>query len=171
MIQGPNIDIFFHQSELPSLDVQKNNDSFIIIAQYKIKGIKIPLIDIGYALNVCSLSLLDRLDIDQSTIRLDYFSIKGFENVKKKPLGVNIMSLTARVVTLNTPIQVIPYELSCNLILGGQWIHAMNGVPSTLHHKMKYIYNNIVHTLDVDVEPDSVFQLERNKENSLNTST
>lgn len=143
----------------------------MIISQYRTIGIKITLVDVGSTLKVCSVSLLDRLNIHKSTIRHDSLSIMGFDNVAKKSLGVIIIPLTIGVVTLNTPIHIMSYQLSRNLILGREWIHAMNSVPSTLHRKIKYIYNNKVHTLDIDPKPYTVLHLEKTKENPLNTLT
>lgn len=112
---------------------------------------------------MCSVSLLDKFGIGQLNIEPNYLSTKGFENVKNKLLKVIIISLIVGVATLNTPIHVVPHELSCNLILGRLWIHAMNGVPSTLHKKIKHIYSNKVYTLDADPKPYSILPLEKHK--------
>jgi hypothetical protein len=78
LIQGMNvsdIDINFHHHELPPLEMRKKNYAFMIIAKFNRKGIKKTLIDNGSTLNVCSVSLLDRIDLDKVGIQLDSLSI------------------------------------------------------------------------------------------------
>lgn len=81
LIQGLNANIVFHQSELPALEVQKQNETFITLSQYKFTGIKRTLFDNGSTLNVCSIRLLDRLCVDKSQIQLNSLSLKGFDNI------------------------------------------------------------------------------------------
>lgn len=61
------------------------------------------------------------------------------------------------------------HNLSCNILLGRPWIHAINGLPSTLHRSMKYIYNNKVYTLKAN--PKSENRFEAGMTNPLSTLT
>jgi hypothetical protein len=97
LIQGMNtvnIDITFHQHELPPLEMRKKNDSFMIISIYNRLGIKISLIENSLTLNVCSVTLLDRLGVDKSRIEPDFLSIQGFDNVGKQLLGLITFPIT-----------------------------------------------------------------------------
>lgn len=47
----------------------------------------------------------------------------------------------------------------------------MNGVPSTLHRVMKYVYDNKVYKIEVDPNPNSCLKIQKNKENPLKTLT
>lgn len=106
-----NLDINFHQHELLSLELQKQHDSFMIIAQFHHTCIKRTLIDNGSSLNVCSVSLLDQLEIDRSQIILYFISIQGFDNTKKQPLSVITLLIVVGLVTLQTPIHVLLDDL------------------------------------------------------------
>lgn len=55
----------------------------------------------------------------------------------------------------------MPDDIYYNILLMRPWIHEMNGVPSTLHHIMKYVYNNKVYTLKYDHELESCLMAER----------
>jgi hypothetical protein len=81
------------------------------------------------------------------------------------------LPITPREVMLQTPIHVMPHDLSCHILLGRLWIHVMNVVPSTLHRKMKYIYNKKIHMIEYDLEPNSCLNIEKGKENPLKTLT
>jgi hypothetical protein len=119
---------------------------------------------------VCSVNLLKKLHFNKSDIFLDSLSIQWFDNVGKKLLGFITLPIRAGKLMLQTPIHLMPHDLSYNLLLGRTWIHAMNGVPYTLYRKMKYFEENKVYTLDEDPKPNS-FLIEKNKENPLKTLT
>jgi hypothetical protein len=60
-------------------------------------------------------------------------------------------------------------NISYNLLLGHPWIHEMCGVPSTLHHKMKYVYENQVYKVDIDPKLESFLQVSKGIGSPLNT--
>jgi hypothetical protein len=45
----------------------------------------------------------------------------------------------------------------------------MHGVASTLHHKMKYVYDNKVYQVEIDLEPEIFLQVEKGMTSHLNT--
>lgn len=79
----------------------------------------------------------------------------------KQPLGVIILLVKVGKVMLQTPTHVMPHNLSYNLMLDRPWIHEMNVVPSTLHHMLKYIYNNKVHMVKDDPKFENFLQTRR----------
>lgn len=78
-----NVDIVFHQSELPPLETQNQNDYLMIMVVINKCGIKHTLVDNGSMLNVCSINLLDKVGVDNTKIQLDSLSTYGFDNVGK----------------------------------------------------------------------------------------
>lgn len=55
----------------------------------------------------------------------------------------------------------MPDDLSYNHLLGRPWIHKINGVPSTLHRVIKYVYNNKFYRLKANTEPKIFLMDER----------
>jgi hypothetical protein len=69
LIQGMNavnVEMNFHQDELPPLEMRKKNNAFMIISNYDGWGIKITLVDNESTLNVYSVTLFDRLGMEKS---------------------------------------------------------------------------------------------------------
>ena len=118
---------------------------------------------------MCSVNLLDRLHVGKSQIKPDSVFVQGFDNTTEQLLSVITLPITIGVATLQTPIHVMPYDLSYNLLLGRPWIHEMNAVPSTLHRIMKYVYNNKIYQVEIDLEPESCVYLEKGATSPLRT--
>jgi hypothetical protein len=45
-------------------------------------------------------------------------------------------------------------NISCNLLLGRPRIHDLHVVPSTIHHIMKYVFNNKAYKIGIDPEAE-----------------
>lgn len=61
----------------------------------------------------------------------------------------------------------MPQDISYNILLGRPWIHEMHAIPLTLHHLMKYVYNNKVYTIKAEPEPESCLHTKKDKESPL----
>lgn len=77
------------------------------------------------------------------------------------------LPIDVRPIVLPTPIHIMQGPLSYNILLGRPWIHAMKGVPSTLHRIMKFEYNNKIYMVDTDEQ--SYESYDHNISNSSNT--
>lgn len=106
-------------------------------------GVRHTLIDNGLGINVCSNDLLIKLGMDRSLIQPNALSIHGFDDVGRRPLGIITLPIKVGLIVLPTLIHVILDVLSYNILLGRPCIHAMGGVPSTLHRIVKYTYNKV----------------------------
>lgn len=107
-------------------------------------------------LNICGVELLDKINLDYSSIQLDSLCVHGFDIVPRESLGIVILVIKVGPMILVTPIYVMPNHLNYNILLGRPWIHAMKVVPSTLHRTIKFIYNNEIHIIKVDPNPYSL---------------
>lgn len=90
----------------------------MIISKFKKKWIKRTLVYNGSDLNISSVNLLDKFDVEKLEIQPDSLSIKGFDNVEKQPIGVINLPILVRLVTFQTPIHVMPNDISYNILLG-----------------------------------------------------
>lgn len=151
----PN-DITFSQDELPYIEVRNRYDPLMITSRSYNKNIKGTLIDNGSPLNIFRVDLLDKINWDHSSIQPDPLCVCCFDNVPREILGIVILPIKVGLVTLPTPIHVMPNHLNYNLLLGRPWIHAMKAVPSTLHCTIKFVYYNELHTIKDDPNPRDV---------------
>ncbi|GLJ49633.1 hypothetical protein SUGI_1053010 [Cryptomeria japonica] len=162
-VMNPKAQIVFTQDELPTSEIQHQYDPLMIVVIMKDTAIRRTLVDNGSSLNVCSINLLHKMNVDTSLIESDSRPIRGFDNVAKTSLGTITLPITVGPVTLPTPIQVMLGNLTYNLLLGRPWIHSMQAVPSTLHRQVKFIYNNKTYTLIGDTNFQACLQTSTSK--------
>ena len=112
---------------------------------------------------VHSVDMLKQIKVDLSHIKPDSVSIRGFDNISKKTLGTITLPIKVGLFILNSHIHVAHGPLNYNLLLGRPWLHAMNVVPSNLHQKITFIYNNMICTLHVDTKTSSCLNFEEEK--------
>jgi hypothetical protein len=74
----------------------------------------------------------------------------GFENVNRQPLSIITLPINFKLVVFPTPIYIMLGPLSYKILLGRPWIHAMEGVPSTLQHMMNFEYNIKIYIAKAD---------------------
>lgn len=115
-------------------------------------GIRHTLVDVGSMLNVCSIELLPKINIDLSSLNTSSVDIHGFDNVGRQALGTIVLPLRLGPVTVPTLVYVMEKKLPYNLLLGKLWIHVMGAVSSTLHKSIKFICNNKVVIVKVDLD-------------------
>lgn len=120
LVQGMNdmnLDNVSHHSELPPLEIQKKYEDFNIIVHIDRIVIKQTLIDNGSALNLCSVSLLVKINVSKHDIKPDSLSIHGFDIIGKQPLGFITLPIRVGNVTLQTLFHVMPDDISYCLLL------------------------------------------------------
>lgn len=169
-IIAPKAQIVFRQDELPSSEVQQQYDPLMIVDIINDSAIRQTLVDNGYGLNVCSINLLHKINVDTSLIKPDSLTIIGFDNVAKSSLGIITLLVKVGQVTLPTPIHVMSTELIYKFLLGRPWIHGIEVVPSTLHRQIKFIHNNTTYTLLGDTRFKACLQTSSSKSSSINSS-
>ena len=68
-------------------------------------------------------------------------TIKAYDEVKQKSLGLVVLPLHVGPVERNVTCQVLDIPLSYNILLGRPWIHEMRVVPSTYHQCVKFPFH------------------------------
>lgn len=169
-ITTPKAQIMFTQDELPSSKIQQQYDPLMIMVIINDSAIRQTLVDKGFGLNVCSINLLHRINVDTSLIKVISLTIHGFDNVAKSLLGIITLLVKVGPVTIPTPIHVMSRELTYNLLLGRPWIHSMQAIPSTLHWQIKFIYKNRTYILLGDTRFQACLQTSSSKSSSTNSS-
>ncbi|GKU88715.1 hypothetical protein SLEP1_g2944 [Rubroshorea leprosula] len=121
------------------------------------------LIDNGSALNVIPMTVLKQLKVDEFHINHCNTVICAFDGIEKVVIRKIELSMEIGPMTFNVDFFVMDIALAFNMLLGRLWIHVAGPVPLTLHHKVKYIVNGVLVTMNVGkrfgiLEPIEIIQ-------------
>jgi hypothetical protein len=91
------------------------------------------LVDGGASINILSLSLFKKLGHVESDLKHTNLSLSGFAGDPTEAKGIICMELTVGSKTIPTAFFMVDVKGCYNMLLGRDWIHANECVPSTLH--------------------------------------
>ncbi|KAA3479842.1 RNA-directed DNA polymerase (Reverse transcriptase), Ribonuclease H-like protein [Gossypium australe] len=116
------------------------------------KGYTLPgvLIDNGSALNVLSLSTLNRLPIDSSHMKTCQNIVRAFDGTERKVMRRIEIPLLIGPNTYEVDFLMMDIKPSYNGLLGRPWMHSAGAVPSSLHQKLKLVTEGWLITINVD---------------------
>ncbi|XP_019265514.1 PREDICTED: uncharacterized protein LOC109243077 [Nicotiana attenuata] len=129
--------VTFSDDELP-VEVTEHNRALYLIVKCEDSVVTRVLVDNGSSANICPLSTLSKLKVDDDRIHKNSVCVRGFDGGGKDSVGDIILELTIGPVEFTMEFQVIDVAVSYNLLLGRPWIHAAKAVPSTLHQMVKF---------------------------------
>ena len=90
-----------------------------------------------------------RMGIKQEEIRPVKTSLHAFNGAEVKPLGVIVLLVYATDQIMAVKFLVVNTPSAMNVIMGREWIHAMQGVVSTLHQVMRWQSLDGLYTIDI----------------------
>ncbi|XP_070025353.1 uncharacterized protein [Nicotiana sylvestris] len=96
------------------------------------------LVDNGSSANICPLSTLSNLKVEDERIHKNTICVWGFDGGGKVSVGDIMLELMIGLVEFTMEFQVLDIAVSYNLLLGRPWIHVAKAVPSTLHQVVKF---------------------------------
>ncbi|XP_070029555.1 uncharacterized protein [Nicotiana sylvestris] len=116
------------------------------------------LVHNGSSANICPLSTLNKLKVDDERIHKNSICVRGFGGEGKDSVGDIVLELKIGPVEFTMEFQVLDIAVSYNLLLNRHWIHAAKAVPSTLHHmaeddKRPWVYQ-VFETAPVEKVPE-----------------
>jgi hypothetical protein len=85
------------------------------------------------SVNILSLSLSNKLGHIEGDLKCTNLSLSGFAGDPTEAKGIICKELMVGSKTVPTAFFVVDVKGSCNVLLGRDWIHANECVPSTLH--------------------------------------
>ena len=92
------------------------------------------LVDCGDVVNLMPYSVFNKLGLDEDDLMKTNMVLNGFEGKEKtEAKGVMSVELTVGSKTLATAFFVAEVQGNYNIILGRDWLHANQCMPSTLH--------------------------------------
>ena len=91
------------------------------------------LIDNGLALNVFSMSTIERLNVDTSLIRPTTMIVRAFDGTLREVQGEIELMIGFGPRSFMVIFQVIKVDSPYNMLLGRPWLHATSAVASAFH--------------------------------------
>ena len=99
------------------------------------------VVDTGSSLNVLPKSTLSKLAYQSAPMRFSGVVVKAFDDSRKTVIGEVDLRIKIGPCLFQITFQVMDIHLAYNCLLGRQWIHEVEAVTSTLHHKLKFVKN------------------------------
>ena len=108
------------------------------------------LIDNGSTLNVCSMSTLERLNVDTSLIRPTTMITRAFDGTLQNVYGDIKLAIGVGPMFFTVNFQVIKVDSHYNMLQGRPWLHIAGMVTSTFHLRLKFPSEDLMITIMVE---------------------
>ncbi|XP_039013526.1 uncharacterized protein LOC120143209 [Hibiscus syriacus] len=138
-MQADNI-VSFSKDEIPSGMID-NHKALHITVRCKGHVLSRVLISDGSALNVIPLVTLKKLPVDSTLMRNCQSMVRSFDGTEREVLGKIDIPLTIGPATFEVEFLVMDIKPTYNCLLGRHWIHQAGAVSSTLHQRLKFVFN------------------------------
>jgi len=90
----------------------------------------------------------DQLFYKDSPLRRSGVMVKAFDGSRKNVLGEVDLPITIGQHVFQITFQVMDIQASYSCLLGRPWIHEVGAITSTLHHKLKFVKNGKLVTVN-----------------------
>ncbi|XP_070012516.1 uncharacterized protein [Nicotiana sylvestris] len=131
----------------------EHNRALYLTVKYNDSVVTRVLVDYGSSANICPLSTLNKLNVDDERIHKNSICIRGFNDGGKDSVRDIVLELTIGPVEFTMEFQVLDVAVYYNLMLGRPWIHAAKEVLSTLHQMGPWVYP-VFDTVSVEKIPE-----------------
>ncbi|KAI5394763.1 hypothetical protein KIW84_061398 [Lathyrus oleraceus] len=105
------------------------------------------LVDTGSSLNVLPKKALAKLDCEGLILRPTYLIVRAFDGSKRAVFGEVELPVKIGPEVFKSVFYVMDIQPAYSCLLGRPWIHVAGAVTSTLHQKLKYIWDEQVVTV------------------------
>jgi len=100
------------------------------------------LIDNGSSLNVMPKPTLDKISCEGAYLRPSSMVVRAFDGSQREVIGEIELPIQVGPCTFQVVFQVMDILPAYSCFLGRPWIHSAGVVPSTLHQKLKFMFND-----------------------------
>jgi hypothetical protein len=105
------------------------------------------LVDTGSSLNVLPKKALIKLDVEGVVLTLSDLIVRAFDGSKRSVFGEVTLLVKIGPELFYVVFYVMDIQPAYSCLLGRPWIHGAGAVSSTLHQKLKYVWNGQVVTV------------------------
>ena len=134
----------FNEDEIPT-EGRGHNKALHISVKCRDYVLARVLIDNGSSLNVMPKSTLDKISCEGAYLRPSSMVVRAFDGSRREVIGeielpIQVGPFTP--FTFQVVFQVMDILPACSCLLGCPWIHSAGVIPSTLHQKLKFMFND-----------------------------
>ncbi|KAI5415820.1 hypothetical protein KIW84_041023 [Lathyrus oleraceus] len=105
------------------------------------------LVDTGSSLNVLPKKALSKLDAEGVVLTPSDLVVRAFDGSKRSVFGEVTLPVKIGSEVFNIVFYVMDIQPTYSCLLGRPWIHGAGAVSSTLHQKLKYVWDGQVVTV------------------------
>ena len=132
-------EITFSDEDLP-LEGRDHNKALFIAAKVNGKRTSCVMVDDGSSINVCPLKLLAKMGIAREDLKPSDLVIRAYDDSKRVVEGTFTAKVKTGPIISEVEFTVLDIPMTFAVLLGRPWFHALGGVPSTVHQKIKFLY-------------------------------
>ena len=143
--------IVFSDDDLPPEGLNHARPLFIDVACSG-RRVSSVLLDNNSALNVCPLVTAIALGFSPSDFGPSTQTVRAYDGTQRTVMGTLTTHVMMGSVRYSVFFQVLRIQSSFNLLLGRPWIHEAGAIPSSLHHKVKFIHEGHIIMIQFDKE-------------------
>lgn len=151
LTETPSGTIMFSNDDLP-LEGRDHRRALFIKAEVKGKMTCCVMVDNGSAINVCPLKILPKLGLAMGDMKPSEVIIKAYDDMRRPMEGTFRALVRTGPIEAWVDLHVIDILVTFAILLGRPWFYPLGGVPSTLHQKIKFPYEDRVVTISVETE-------------------
>ncbi|KAI5436650.1 hypothetical protein KIW84_022964 [Lathyrus oleraceus] len=105
------------------------------------------LVDTGSSLNVLPKQILKKIDVEGFVLTPSDLIVRAFDGSKRSVCGEVTLPVKIGPEVFDIIFYVMDIQPAYSCLLGRPWIHAAGAVSSTLHQKLKYVWNGQIVTV------------------------
>ena len=147
--------VSFSDDELP-LEGKDHTLAMHIVVKFEDMIVVRVLIDNGSALNVYPMATLKHLKVNMSLIKPSIMNIKAFDSICYEVQDEIELMIEIGPRSFMVNFQVIKVDSLYNVLSGRPRLHTASVIASTLHRRLKFIFENQLIIVMVE-EPMTIF--------------
>ncbi|KAI5384969.1 hypothetical protein KIW84_071820 [Lathyrus oleraceus] len=105
------------------------------------------LVDTGSSLNVLPKKILIKIDVEGVVLTPSDLIVRAFDGSKRSVFGEVTLPVKIGPEVFDIIFYVMDIQPAYSFLLGRPWIHGAGAVSSTLHQKLKYVWNGQIMTV------------------------
>ena len=105
------------------------------------------LVDTGSSLNVLPKQILKKIPVEGVVLTPSDLIVRAFDGSKRSVFGEVTLPVKIGPEVFDIIFYVMDIQPAYSCLLGRPWIHAAGAVSSTLHQKLKYVWNGQIVTV------------------------
>jgi hypothetical protein len=105
------------------------------------------LVDTGSSLNVLPKQILKKIDVEGVVLTPSDLIVRAFDGSKRSVFGEVTLPVKIGPEVFDVIFYVMDIQPAYSCLLGRPWIYAAGAVSSTLHQKLKYVWNGQIVTV------------------------